>query len=56
MEFGVPNNFKNNSDLVMQVARNQTMQQMTENRKNIALFITSLISTVNSMTETVQGD
>ena len=56
MEFRIDHHFKDNQDLVLQVSENQTAEELSDNRKGIAIFITALMRTMNTLPEYENGN
>ena len=56
MESGNGNHFKDNENLVMQLASNQSMLQLETSRKDVEKYLTSLLRVVMSMNENCSSD
>ena len=56
MDINMDHHFQSNEDLVLQISENQTMQELESNRRNVAQYITTLLRTINSTIEDVNGN
>ena len=56
MDINMDHHFQSNQDLVLQISENQSMQELETNRRVVAQYINTLLRTINSTGEDVNGN